>query len=453
MIIRNSFRRVLSSLHRRIALGHFLAITVFTLGFSSCYNEPQILGEDIIPSSDSTFVMVDTTFDVSAYTVKTDSMPTNQYTYAVLGNYNSGVFGKVKADFRTRILENHADTVLYKMHPRPLPTSGLKLVLRKNKSWGSANPNVPLNVKVYELSEALRDSLDYQFYYNGLDPVQGSYYPNPISQTTYYFGDTLLKVQLKYDFASKLINAPDSVLTSNRKFIQFMKGLYITCDNYSATNGVLYFFNYNAEMELNYKYYNNSLAEYRDTTYTYYVNLYTPRYNHIEHDYSGSFIEPFLNDTTTENPVFYVEGLGGVRGLIKLDGLKEWVNKMPIAINRAELRFDIDDDPIFPQDSAFSLLYYYRRSYDKTYTNTTKDVVSFIDYNINGSVDIAKYSKPKKYYSIDVTLHLQNLLRQKMKQNYFYIEPSDFKSFYKQGVFRSGNNSKPMKLFITYSKL
>jgi hypothetical protein len=129
---------------------------------------------------------------------------------------------------------------------------------------------------------------------------------------------------------------------------------------------------------------------------------------------------------------------------------------MPIAINRAELRIDIQEDA--SKDSIISpLLYYYNRDTDtssfKNYRATsTNDLIYLYDYSIT-QVQAARYSKPKKYYSIDITFHLQNLLKGKIKQDYFYLEPSDFKVNYKEGIFRTGKNSNRIKLIITYSKL
>ena len=80
------------------------------------------------------------------------------------------------------------------------------------------------------------------------------------------------------------------------------------------------------------------------------------------------------------------------------------------------------------------------------------DVVNIYDTGFTG-VETSKYNKAKKYYSIDVTIHIQNLLKGNNERDFFYLEPNDFKSFYDQGIFRSGSNSKPMKLFITYTKL
>jgi len=454
MIRRSSFKKVLSSFHRIIASRQLLAISALLIGLNACYNEPNMLGGDLIPSGDKTSVQIDTSFEVSAFTVKTDTIPTNTYTQAVLGCYNSDIFGKVKSDFRSRIVSNVVDTVLYKITPRPTAKS-LTLKMRLARTWGTVR--TPINVKVYEL----KDSLSNYFYYNGLGTPKERLNGTLISLPTIYKGGDSLKIQLTDEFANKLINASDSALTDNNVFIKYVKGLYITSDDYSGPNGVMYFFDYNMRLDLKYNYTKN--GEERDTLFIFYTSTYTTRYNHFEHNYETASVgmkinhlnNRELNDTIVQDSLFYVSGLGGTRGLIKFKSLSKWMQKMPIAINRAELRFDIQEHPLVKNDSSsFPLRYYYQRDIDstKSYSSTSDDVFGVYDYTrINNN--IVKYLKPRKYYSLDVTQHLQNSLTGKVKRDYFFLEPTDFKWNYKEGIFRSGNNSKPIKLIITYSKL
>jgi hypothetical protein len=141
--------------------------------------------------------------------------------------------------------------------------------------------------------------------------------------------------------------------------------------------------------------------------------------------------------------------------MIKFNDVAKWANKMPIAIHKAELRIEAKDDyPGFSPDSIINPLhYYYKRRYLRTYTNTSNDVFDISDSKLTGN-DITKYFKAKKYYSIDVTLHVQSLLTGAIKNNNIYLDGSnetyfDYKYNYGQGVFKSNN----IKLILTYSKL
>ena len=93
------FKRVVSSFHR---IQYFL-IPALVLSLSSCYNEPDFIGGNLIPSGDLTSVKIDTTFEVSAYTIKVDSVTSSDFLYGILGCLNSPIFGKTKSDFLTKV--------------------------------------------------------------------------------------------------------------------------------------------------------------------------------------------------------------------------------------------------------------------------------------------------------------------------------------------------------------
>jgi hypothetical protein len=462
---RISVRRVWCSFHRIIASRYFLAIATITIGLNSCYNEPEFIGGNIIPSSDILSVKLDTSFEVSAFTVQTDTIPTGLYNYGVLGTYNSEIFGKTKSDFLAQLSHGATKDTLYAMSPRPSADS-IFLFLTLVNTWGDVNKNI--NVKVYELAEDLADTTSNSFIYcNGRKPITGKYLPTQINSETITYNGTQksLKIKLTPAFADKLTNAPDSTFMSNNKFVKYMKGLYITSDDFNEVGGALYSFYYSMQIQLHYHYYSTKKSKDSLRTITYYTGPYFPRFNHIVKDYSTARADikinhlntGLLNDTIVQDSVFYISGLGGTRGLIKFKSLQEWVKKMPIAINRAELRLEVQEHPDFSKDSIISpLQFYLYRDYDTTstkgYTTSSTDVAFLSDYQITQSPSAA-YHKARKYYSYNVTVHLQNLLSGRIKKDYFYIEPTDFKSGYREGIFRSGNNSKRIKLIITYTKL
>ena len=455
MTRRISTWRFLSSFHRILALRFPIILAAVLLTLGSCYNEPEFIGGNLIPNSDITSVKIDTSFDVAAFTIKTDTITTNIYSYGTLGCYNSDFFGKVKSDFVTRLIVKKLSDDLMNTKPRPTADSLiLKLVLKK--SWGTEKK--PINVTVYELS----DSMISKKYYNGLAPIDSIYYPTPISLPKTYSGEDTLKIKLTPEFANKLINAPDSAFINDYKFLKYFYGLYITSDDYNGTDGVLYYFYYNASMTLHYKKLNKK-DELIDTVYNYFTSLYTPRFNHYIHDYTK--VRPDLqfsikeinsiNETTVQDSVFCLDGLGGVRGLIKLNLAKEWISRMkiaPIAINKAELRFAYQDHPEFPADSSINnrMYYYMSRTFDKI-TLTPYDLLTY-DTRVF-ETNTSTYFKAKNYYSIDVTLQFQNILNGNIKNDYILIEPVDFKFTYLQGLYRTGANSNPVKLIITYSEL
>jgi len=448
-MIRNRFSRDLSSFLRKNTSFHFLAISVILLGLNACYNEPNTIGWDMIPSEDKSEILVTDTFKVAAYTIKTDTLITSNFSIGLLGCYNDSIFGKTKSEFFSRIVPASKTDTLKNITTRPEPDS-LILTLKLLKTWGEKNKAI--NIKVFQLT----DSINGNKYYNGLAPVSLAYNPVEVDSLTEYSGEGYLKIRFKKNFARMIINSPDTVLTDYYKFMKYFKGLYFTSDDYNDTKGVLYSFDISSGFTFTLYYMKPTPNGPRKATFSLIPTIY--RFAHFQHNYDN--VEPALKvnmttvdkiNETPEDTVFCVEGLGGVRGLIKFKSLSAWREKMPIAINRAELRFDVQTHSKHSVDSTIKKLYFYNyRSYD-TRTNYVTDIPIY-DSRVSAS-SITTYNRAKQYYSIDVTVQLQNLINSKLNRDYIYIEPTSYQNTYMNGLYKTGNNSKPMKLIITYSKL
>lgn len=440
---RLSFKRVVSSFSRI----QYLAFIALVLSLSSCYNEPDFIGGNLIPQGDLASIKIDTSFELSAYTVKTervDSISSSGFTYATLGCLNSPIFGKTKADFLTKVLlsTTRGSKPLFGTSPE---IKSLTLSFSLNSFYG--DKKTILNAKLYELKDTLSD----YYYYYGLEPIDKDvlYYPTQIG-TAIYTGDTLLTFVIDNVIGQKILNADldSATVASNANFTNYFKGFYVTCDDIVGSNGVMYFFDFintATTMKLTY-----IKPDKTDTTYTFSIGSTQPpaRYNHFSHDYTQAnplYKIKNLDETEIQDSVFYVESLAGVKGLIKLDGIEEWLKKMPIAINYAELRIEPENYIGMPKDSTVDILYY---SVDKRGLTSTQDQNIASDQS---EPTYAKYNKAKKYYAINLTTHIQSILAGKVTDKSIYITPSLASSG--RTVLRSGSHSKRMKLIITYTKL
>lgn len=452
MIRRNSLRRVLSSFHRIIALRNFLAIAAISISLNSCYNEPELLGGNLLPADDLTAVKIDTITKISVYTVKPDSLKTYGFSYGVLGCLNSKIFGKTKADFLTQVYlgKTRGSSPLF---GSKASLDSLVLYFRLHDKYGT---NQALGINLYEL----KDTMSSYTTYNGLNvSVDNWYEPTKLYSGT-YAGDSILRIKFLKDdpFALKIFHADhdSATVSSDKNFKNYFKGFYLTCEDIvnKDNSGVMYSFDFKSTETTMYLYYhrNDSALVYSfilgSQTYV------TPRFNHIIHDYSQAdpaYAMKHVNDTLTQDTVFYAEGLGGARGLIKFEGIDEWVEKVqkPIAINRAELRLEQENYPNgLPKDSL-SYLYYFA---DETSTGT----ILTEDQKIAASEQVstyAKYNIAKKYYSINLTEHIQAIVTGKISKKSMYVLPLNSPYSAARNVLRSGNNKRKIKLIITYSKL
>ncbi|HCT29571.1 MAG TPA: hypothetical protein DIW31_02290 [Bacteroidales bacterium] len=459
---RNKFSKDLSFFLRKHISFQFLAVLVLLISFNSCYNEPNTIGGDMIPGEDKTAIFITDTFKVAAYTIKTDSISTSAYGSAVLGCDNSDIFGKVKSDFMTEFALSSTKDTFQKLPDRPIDSVFLEMNLAR--TWGQKNHAI--NVRIYRVNYDIYNSTTKIQYINGLkDITSDKYLPDEVGESFVYSGEDSVRIRLKSTFVDFLKGLPDSAFISHTVLQRYFKGLYITSDDYNGNDGVLYFFGNksdNIRLVLHHKRQTirNGVQIEVDTVFNL-LSVVSPRFNHYTHDYSSARADLKINhfyDTTTnavnvEDTVFYVDGLGGVRGMIKLKSAEQWRKLMPIAIHRAQLLFDVQPHSDYSPDSIINpVSYYYKRIQDNDNTMATDDLSKLLDYNISNTNKVS-YNKAKKYYSVDVKLHLQNIIKGKVKEDYFFLEPTDFKSNYRQGIFRTGNNSKPIKLIITYSKL
>lgn len=444
MTIRNRFMKVLSSFFGISTSFRLIAAITLVLGLNACYNEPNLLGGDLIPSDDKSLVQTTDTFAVAAYTVKTDTLVTTGFTIGVLGNVNNNVFGKLKAGFYSRIEPYDEKDTLATLTPTNRPDAdSIILKLRLVRNWGG--PNKSINIRVYRISE----KIDSSKLYNGLTDFVQTYNATQVNEETIYSGEDTLNIKFKDDFAKIIYDADASVLGTKATFMNLMKGLYITADELVDPIGVLYSFDISRSSIV--MYYKKSLPS--GTQKLYYLTFSPIRFNSFQHTYTNvdpaikSLSANDITDNTPQDTVFGINGMGGVKGLFKFKSLKEWKKKMPIVIHRAELRFDVLDHSV---DSSMKGLYFYNY---RDYTLYNNKIVNVFDIPILDNVFVAGYNRAKTYYSLDVTIQLQKMIASKIPNEYIIVENKNYQNTYMQGLYRTSNNSNPIKLVVTYSKL
>jgi len=427
----------MSSLHRIFALSKYFVVLAIAISLSSCYNEPEFIGENLIPAGDITSVKTDTTFVLSAYTLSYDTVVYEEITpYGVLGYLENSIFGSTKADFLSQVYPQklRGETALF--GSSPLPDSA-NLTFAFLKSYG--NTLSPINVKLYEIKDSISAWTDY----NSLASVDGMYNTTLLSSAV-YTGDSVLKFNLSPSFAQRFLDADSASMSSSKNFRSFFYGFYITSD--IVSNGPLYVLDFNNANSRFKIYYHQQDTAHKDTTFTYYMG--GGRFNHFENNFSAAsptYKINHLNDTIFQDSVFYLSGLGGTYGRVKLNDIQKWADKAPIAINRAELRIEFEDYTGLPLDTLVSNLYYYTKDLDG-------NKITITDQNIR-KMNSAYYYKAKKYFSTDITLYLQEKINGQSKNKDLYFETVNSFILPSYAVLRSGAHSKRMKLILTYSKL
>jgi hypothetical protein len=433
----NSFFLFLKHLKILLILKPALILLLFSTIFWQCISPPDYLGGDLITSQDEFNVKIDTLFSLSAYTLPYDTANTMYFSEAVLGETFDEIFGRTKSSFLTQLrlgALNHS-------YGDSVQIDSVFLFLKLKDKLG----NEPIKVGVYELT----DSLSSDSTYNALDPIEGFYHPVPIgsrSMNTYNGDESVLKIAINKNWVdSTLINVDSVSMSTSDLFAKHLYGIYIKTEgDFASPAKGMYYFDYSSDQTKLVVYYRNKEQDTTSMSFTYLMNDYCVRFNHYQHDFS--MVNNIFNDTINpQQSVFYLKGLNGSRGVIMLDDIMNWLDSMPVAIHRAELRIELEDDPSLPPDTLVDRLFIYKKLNNK-YT-------ALVDYQISSDVYGGKYIKSKKYYSFNITFHIQEILTSGTPDKVLYIEPMLSYSRANSAILRSGSHSRRMKLILTYTKL
>ena len=415
-----------------------------SLMFWQCVSPPDFLGGDLLPADDIFRVKTDTTFQLSVYTSPYDSINTAGFGTAVVGETFDPIFGRSRASFLTQLLLPSAN---HSWGTNPVIDS-VFLYLQLSDKLGEE----PIHFGVYELIDSIATGIAY----NGLGNIEHLVGTAEIGATllAYSGAEKTLKIPIDHEWVkSKLILAAQedtTIMSTQEAFLKHLPGIYVAPKNTFSTyaKGMYYFEYTNVASKLSVYYSNDEQDEDATTslTFSYVFSANgSARFNHFQHDFSVAdpdLAVKFNSPETEQDSVVYVKGLGASRGMIILEDMYDWADRMPMAINRAELQIELEDHAAMPADTLLSQLFIYTLRDGKP-----ADLIDRYDEaNFGGN-----YSKSKKLYSFNITYHLQSLLNDPEQSNIIYIEPRNASIRADGAVLRSGVHSSRMKLIITYT--
>lgn len=425
---------------------------------TSCNKNPYELGLDLLPPSDTIYVSMMDTVTVQAFSVREDSIRTDEMPSLILGSVLDPVFGKTTASFCSQFFLYNEETD-FGTNPH---LDSLVLLLYYETPYGDTNTIQQL--RVFELSEDL--ILDSSYYSNQLPGIYGielanlTYAPRP-NVDVIIGGDTLpphLRINLSGNtnyLGNKILYAPSNVLSSNTEFIKFMKGLYVEAMpvgsrgalvDYSSSEGltrlVLYFHNDDED----------SLSIDLPIATT------AARYNMFDHngylDAGPELKQQILyKDTLLGKDRLYLQTMSGVKIILRIPYIRSLDSLGPIAINSAILKFrspDPDTSWIPPPELAM-------------YKVDTAGKLGVIIDELDGTDYFGGiYNADDHAYWFRLTRHIQRLLVNDTLRNYdlclYASDPLD-RSIDPGRVILNGTDPfdasatvKNLKLTITYTK-
>jgi len=181
--------------------------------------------------------------------------------------------------------------------------------------------------------------------------------------------------------------------------------------------------------------------------YIYNINSSSARVNRFAHDYSKTVFAAHLDKTDVQDSLIYLQTTGGLRSKIFIPNLGTWSDSTNIAINRAELIFQID--------STITDLTKFRPSEQLVLTAIDKDGKEYFpsDLAFSSLYYGGTYNSADKTYRFNIAKHLQEVIEKK-KDNYgFYLSTAFRSSTFRRVVLKGVTSKTGIRFEVAYSKI
>ncbi len=418
--IRNFFLR--NTLKLKVILPVLLVVA------AGCNKEETDLGLSIYHGDDLNV----RTYAFSVNKVKSfyrDSTTTDERSKILLGSYVDPYFGKVKAGFAVQFLLSSFN-VDFGSNPQ---TDSVKLLLKCVGYYGP-DTTVQQTFKVYKLTEPLDWDTSY---YSNTDMSELADLSNPVAEYTVAFNPNsgYLEIPLPQEIGNELLT-DTALYADNDAFTQGFPGFYVEADEVTDGGAVYYFSPLVEDGVLMTVYFSNDSLD--SLSYSYYVTQKSAYFTLFSHDYSGTDVENFINDTVA-GQYCYVQSGGGVMTLIDIDDIKMFIDSMPVGINKAELTVDVDTEKINGLEPPDRLLLELKDD------NETFEAP--VDYFMNDYYFNGYYDETEGKYKFVITQYVQELLKGSDQPTELIVFPQSNKTSVSRVVLKND-----FKLRIYYTK-
>ena len=327
----------------------YLVIATF-IALTGCVREIDQIGLNL---QDGNILLGNNYYDTTtivAYSALNDSLVTSNMANCIVGCVNDPVFGRTIASFYTQF-ELKSGGVTF---TNEAVLDSVTLNLRYAGFFGDTLS--PITLEVYELNEALDDSLYYNYSSSNTNlenlTYQRSYTLRP-KPTTYIAVDTgyvpsYFSIRLSDELGQRIMSREK--FSTATDFQEFFHGLHVTARNSSSTGNLVYVALTASLSGLEIHYTEKGIHK----TYTFPVAKNCKYYTSFDHnDYNNAsmdFKKQVLNgQRELGNAVLYAQATAGVKTVIKMPYLKESLKNITdkkVVINKAELVIsNISNDP------------------------------------------------------------------------------------------------------------
>ena len=386
----------------RLFVNRILIFATLTVLALSCKKEPDLLGLDLIPQDELLSHEYTDTTTVIAYTVKEDTLRTDELATSLLGTVNDPVYGVTTASIYSQF-RMPALNISFGSNP---VADSIILTIPYKGIYGDTLATQ--SIKVYELDDTL--NMVNPYYHFSTIPVK----PVPIGEATFVpdtrTTDTVngvailphMRIQLTQEFANRLITADSTTLATNTNFLKEFKGIYLTSDaSPTVGNGaIMYLDPGNSQAKISLHFHNSADTSKIDFVF----GSNTARFNNYNHyDYEGAdplLIQQFGGDTLAGNEKLFLQSMGGAKIKLRFPHIDKLAEQNIPAIHEAVLVIENDQpDDKYPMPALAAI-----RVLDE---NGKYEV---LPDEAEGSAYIGGQVRNNKEYRIRVTRYIQQRL-------------------------------------------
>lgn len=422
----------------RLSFLHIIFLASIAVFMSSCGEEPNFVGRDLLPPGEDINLVVDSSSLIQAYTATAKPINTTSNSSYLLGSINSPVFGFSESKIVTQI--GLASTLTFGTAP---VLDSLFITLKVSGYYGDSLYTQRLNV--HEITENIKT--DSSYFSNS--SVEGQYSPFIIGTTEFMAKDTLIKISVTdQNFIYKFLTAPDSTFLTSTKLKEVFKGLYFTCEPKPETGGAIMYIDLssvNSKMTL---YYTEgvTLSKSYAMSFTGSVNAF----NIFNNSYENSPPLANLNNPDSQDTVLFLTAMAGLNVHLKFPELSSWKEKGAISIIKAELTIGVDDLAFEWNSSKL-----YPQSLFLFYINEQGNYSYLYDYNINQNGFGGTYLSGEKAYKFNIAHHLQSYITGKIENFELVIIPTQSNATASRVILKSplATGKNRLKLKVIYTQL
>ena len=433
----------INSFSLTVILQFFILLLFLLVG---CEKEPSEIGLNFKAHEKLSIYYTDT-LTISALTYSMDSTRTDEVPYALTGMVNDMVFGTSEASFLTQVRLPEAFSP-----GENIVVDSLILFLLTDSLYVYGDSLTELNLKVYELEKRLY--LD-STYYSNLD-VSDAINPDIQGLQNFFVTDSIVKIYLENSLGDKIMS-DTSALASQEDFLDHFNGFYIDAKEIVSGDGVIANFDlvdYRSRLII---YYSNSEED--SLSFQFVINESAARVNLFEHDKSTANPSYKINhiDDNVQDTVIYIQGMGGVYSKITLPYLKNWVDSMPMAINKAEFIIPLSVDDPEAQNAPPP------RNFDLLYRNEEGGLETIIDSYYSMDYFGGVLEDDDEFIRFTITSHVQDYLEELSRgdtlastytKNEFYLLVRNPGFVSNRAIFTSSTKVlDPLRFKLTYTKI